>query len=73
LDEGIVTPRASADALHVAQVTVTGCALIVSWNFRHIVHFQRIPQYNAVNTLRGYGNIAIHSPQEVTGDEDENV
>jgi hypothetical protein len=73
IDAGIVTERWLADALHVALATVAGCALIVIWNFRHIVNFQRIPMYNAVNTLQGYGNIAIFSPQEVIADEDEDV
>ena len=42
----------------------------VSWNFQHIVHFQKIPQYNAVNALHGYNSIAIHSPREVINDDD---
>ena len=70
---GIVTERSLADALHVALATAAGCALIVSWNFRHIVNFQRIRMYNAINTLQGYGNIAIFSPLEVIADEDEGV
>ncbi|MFH0939895.1 MAG: type II toxin-antitoxin system VapC family toxin [Planctomycetota bacterium] len=65
LQAKIVSPRYSDDALHVAVATVTGCSLIVSWNFQHIVHFQKIPLYNAVNTLRGYQPITIFSPQEV--------
>jgi len=44
--------------------------MIVSWNFRHIVHYQKIPKYNAVNVLNGYAPIAIHSPLEVIPDED---
>ena len=71
LDAGIVTEKWRDDALHVAQATVTGCDLIVSWNFKHIVHFQKIPFYNAVNTLHGYKAIAIHSPLEVISDEEE--
>jgi len=73
LNAGIVTPRSALDALHVAQATVSGCELIVSWNFRHIVNYQRIPMYNAVNTLPGYPQIAIYSPAEVTNDEEEDV
>ena len=45
--------------------------MIVSWNFKHIVHYQKIPLYNAVNTLQGYGNIFIYSPLEVMGYEDQ--
>ncbi len=53
------------DALHVAIASVANCDIIVSWNFRHIVHFDKIRGYNAVNLREGYGAIAIHSPKEV--------
>jgi hypothetical protein len=43
--------------------------MIVSWNFKHIVNYQKIPLYNAVNILHGYGQIAIYSPLEVVGNE----
>jgi hypothetical protein len=65
LGAGILTPKWADDALHVAMATVTLCDIIVSWNFRHIVHFQKVPRYNAVNTLNGYGMIAINTPAEV--------
>lgn len=73
LQAKIVTPKYSADALHVALATVAGCPLIVSWNFQHIVHFQKIPLYNAINTLQGYQPIAIFSPREVIPYEDEEI
>ena len=62
---GVVTEKSLNDALHVAIATVSGCDLIVSWNFKHIVHFDKIPKYNAVNVLNGYGPIGIFSPLEV--------
>lgn len=62
----IVGKRWSADALRVALATIARCRVIVSWNFKHIVHFQKIPLYNAVSVAQGYGPIAIHMPQEVT-------
>ena len=65
LAAGIVTERSADDALHVALASVSLCAVIVSWNFRHIVHFRKIPMYNAVNQTRGYPPIAIYSPREV--------
>ena len=70
LAAGVVTPKSADDALHVALATVSGCAMIVSWNFRHIVHFQKMPLYNAVNALHRYPTIEIHSPAEVIEDED---
>jgi len=69
----IVGPKWEADALHVAVATVFECRLIVSWNFRHIVNFQKIPLYNGVNLAKGYGAIAIHTPQEVIGHENEDL
>ncbi len=72
LSARIVNPKSSDDALHVALATVGGAELIVSWNFRHIVHFDKIPRYNAVNRLYGWRELAIHSPQEVMIYEDEN-
>lgn len=69
VDAEVLSERWRDDALHVALATVAGCTLIVSWNFKHIVNYRRIPKYNAVNALNGYGAIAIHSPSEVVGDE----
>lgn len=69
----IVGARWEADAFHVALATVAECRIIVSWNFRHIVHYEKIPRYNGVNLANGYAAIAIHSPQEVIAHEDEDV
>jgi len=71
LDAGILTPKWADDALHVALATVAGADLIVSWNFRHIVHYDKAPKYNAVNALHGYRQVAIHSPSEVIAYEDD--
>lgn len=71
LDAGVVSAKWAADALHVAMATVVGCRAIVSWNFKHIVNFRRIPLYNGVNQVEGYGPIAIHTPQEVVFDEED--
>jgi hypothetical protein len=65
LNAGIVTAKSAADALHVALATVARCRLIVSWNFKHIVHFQKIPLYQGVNLVNGYEDIHIYSPPEV--------
>jgi len=71
---GILSPKCLNDALHVAVATVSACRVIVSWNFKHIVHFQKIPMYNEVNVAHGYKAIAIHSPLEVVEDnEDKDV
>ena len=73
LSAGIVGRLWEADALHVAIATTSGCRVIGSWNFKHIVSFQKIPLYNGVNLTRGFGAIAIHSPPEVVEYEDQDI
>lgn len=65
LSAGVVGPASRADALHVAAATVLGADMIVSWNFKHIVNYQRIRGFNAVNLSQGYRTIDIYSPLEV--------
>jgi hypothetical protein len=65
----IVSKKYATDAMHVALATVAGASVIVSWNFKHIVNFQKIPMYNAMNASQGYHPIGIYSPLEVTGYE----
>ncbi|HUU59575.1 MAG TPA: hypothetical protein VMZ50_08530 [Phycisphaerae bacterium] len=69
----IVSAKFSDDALHVATATVTECSVIVSWNFKHIVHYDKILLYNAVNTMNRYPSIAIYSPREVIAYEDQDL
>ncbi len=66
---GILAAKWNDDALHVALATVSGCGLIVSWNFKHIVNFKKIPLYNGINGNNGYPAISIHSPLEVIENE----
>ncbi|MDQ6925090.1 MAG: hypothetical protein M3154_02505 [Candidatus Eremiobacteraeota bacterium] len=62
---GIVGPKFRNDLLHVALATVADADVIVSWNFRYMVHFDKIRAFNAVNLETGYKPLAIHSPREV--------
>ena len=65
IESGVVGPASLLDAEHIAAAAVADVDLIVSWNFKHIVNFQKIRGYHAVNLLRGYRQIPIHSPWEV--------
>ncbi len=53
LEAGVVGPASSNDAAHIAVATVSSVDLVVSWNFKHIVHFEKIGGYEGVNSLRG--------------------
>jgi predicted nucleic acid-binding protein len=71
---GVVGKASEDDALHVAVAVVEGADLILSWNFRHIVNYDRIRKYNAVNLMKGFRVIEIRSPIEmIYGDEDQEV
>ena len=65
LDAGVVSPQSENDAHHVALSTVARADVIVSWNFKHIVHFDKIRLFNAVNLREGYPLIDIRSPKEM--------
>ena len=62
----ILTPKFYDDGLHIALATVAEADLLVSWNFKHIVHFDKIRLFSAVNTEFGYKPLQIFSPREVT-------
>lgn len=65
LSSRVVGAASKNDAAHIAVATVAGVDMVVSWNFRHIVHFDKIAGYEGVNTLRGYRSPRIYSPREV--------
>lgn len=62
---GVVGAKRFFDALHVATATLSGCRALVSWNYRHLVHIEKEPLYNAVNKIHGYNEIAICTPSEL--------
>ncbi len=65
ISEGILGERSKGDAIHVACATAADADLIVSWNFTHIVRYDRIRMFNGVNVLKGYRPLDIRSPLEV--------
>jgi predicted nucleic acid-binding protein len=65
LKDRVLSRKYADDAVHVAAATVAGAELIVSWNFRHMVNYDRIRGFNAVNVRNGYRTITILSPREV--------
>jgi hypothetical protein len=71
-EHGILTPKFYAEGLHIALATSAEVDLLVSWNFRHIVRYDKIRLFTAVNLERGYRPLAIYSPREVASDEADN-
>ena len=65
LSDGIIGQGSFADAQHIALGTLNKVDILVSWNFKHVVNYNRIRLYNAVNLKKGYGLIEIRTPMEV--------
>ncbi|MFA6567099.1 MAG: hypothetical protein WCS96_02705 [Victivallales bacterium] len=71
LKAGIVGKSYFDDCRHVAIASFYNVDLLVSWNFKHIVQFDKIRRFNAINMLHGYRQIEIRSPMEVIHYEKE--
>ena len=66
IDEGALTLKQETDAEHIAMATILKVDTLVSWNFKHMVNFFRLKQYNSINLKYGYSIIDIRTPKEVT-------
>jgi hypothetical protein len=62
----IIPPKFRNDLYHIALATIAEIDILVSWNFQHIVRYDKIQQFNAVNLENGFRTLAIYSPREVT-------
>ena len=67
---GILPRRFRNDLLHIAVATVANVDVLVSWNFKHVVRFDKIRLYSAVNLESGYKPLQIYSPREVVSYEE---
>ena len=47
LKEGVVGKKSYSDALHIALATVEKSTAIVSWNFKHIVRYDKSSQHGS--------------------------
>lgn len=65
VETGVLSRKSENDAIHVASATVAGADLILSWNFKHIVRYDRVRKFNGVNGLMGYRPLDIRSPREL--------
>ncbi len=52
------------DAYHIALASVNRLDCLISWNFKHIVNFDKIKMFNSINLRLGYPLIDIRSPLE---------
>lgn len=57
------------DAYHIALSSVYRLDCLISWNFKHIVNFDKIKLFNSINLRLGYPIIDIRSPLEFLRNE----
>ena len=70
ISEKILGPASMDDAYHIAIATVNRIDILLSWNFKHIVNWDKIRLFNAINMKNGYPSIEIRSPKELLKYED---
>ena len=70
INEKILGSASRDDAYHIAIATVNRVDVLLSWNFRHIVNWDKIRLFNAINLKNGYPAIEIRSPKELLKYED---
>jgi predicted nucleic acid-binding protein len=64
INEKILGKASLNDAYHISIATVNRLDVLVSWNFKHIVNFDKIKHFNSTNLRLGYPMIDIRSPRE---------
>jgi predicted nucleic acid-binding protein len=62
IHSGALTRKSYCDAMHIALATLNEADGLASWNFKHIINFNKIKKYNEVNKLFGYKQIEIMTP-----------
>ena len=65
VQEGALPNKFHSDAQHIALSSILKVDSLVSWNFKHMVNFFRIRQYNSINLKFGYSLIDIRTPIEL--------
>ncbi|HBF87247.1 MAG TPA: PIN domain protein [Bacteroidales bacterium] len=64
IQEKVLGKASLDDAYHIAIATINRLDVLVSWNFKHIVNYDKIKLFNSINLKLGYPLIEIRSPKE---------
>ena len=64
INEKALGKASENDAYHIALASINKIDCLISWNFKHIVNYDKIRMFNAVNMRFGYPLITICSPLE---------
>ena len=62
IDFGILKQKNMDDCKHIAAAILSGCDIITSWNFKHIVNVKTVRGVKVITTLEGYKDLLIYPP-----------
>jgi predicted nucleic acid-binding protein len=62
INNGILTDKSLDDCRHIACSIVSGCDIIISWNFKHIVNYRTMRGVKLISALSGYNEVSICTP-----------
>jgi len=71
IDFGILKEKSFNDCRHIAAAMFSGCDIIVSWNFKHIVNARTAKGARAIAALGGYKDIMIFSPTALVEESED--
>ena len=69
VDLGILRQKSFDDCQHISAAIISGCDVIVSWNFKHIVNLKTMNGVKAVTALEGFDDLLIFDPSTLAGGE----
>ncbi len=70
IDFGILKQKSFDDCQHIAAAILSGCDIITSWNFKHIVNVKTVRGVKMITTLEGYKDLLIYPPSVLIESED---
>ena len=71
VDLHILKEKCIDDCRHIAGAIVSGCDIIVSWNFKHIVNHKTQMGVKAITALEGYKELFVYTPTVLSEGEDD--
>ncbi len=70
VDFGVLKRKSFDDCRHIASAILSGCDVIVSWNFKHIVNIKTMRGIKVITTLEGYKDLLIYPPSALLEEEE---
>lgn len=70
---GVLPAKAQVDALHIATVAHHQIDYLLTWNCKHIANAKILAMINNMLVKRGINIPVICTPEELLGDDPENI